>query len=77
MKRTLTVSEELGRKGITPLKVNPLKVSVGMSSELLREEGHNVAEAEVMIKAVLVEEEPIIGLVLMVAMDFGLWKKLI
>ena len=43
VKRILTVSEELSRKGITMLKVYPLKVSVRDLSDLLSEEGHSMA----------------------------------
>ena len=76
MRKTFTVSEGLSRKGITPLKVNPLKVFIGMSSELLSKEGHNMEEEVIIIKAVPVREALLIGLLLMVVMATGLWNKL-
>ena len=70
------MSEGPSRKGITPLKVVPLKVSTKDLSDLLSEASHSVVGGMIMVKAVAVAEAPLIGLGLMVVMAIGLWKKL-
>ena len=75
--RTFTVSEEPSKKGITRLRVVPLKVSVKGLSDLLSEASRSVVGEMIMVKAVAVAEAPIIGLRLMVVMAIVLLKKLI